>query len=106
MKKKIVALLLVLVLSMAMMVPAFAAPTACRAGCNSYVPQSYGPTWYESNNNGTHDLKQVITYVCTGCAQIASETVTIRGGENCYGAVSNKCVYCGYKLYRSVDMIA
>ena len=67
MKKRIVALLLVLVLSMAMMVPVFAAAVEPRACSHNYTPYSYSGMYYKDYGS-YHAYGRDVMEICTLCA--------------------------------------
>lgn len=97
MKKRIVALLLVLVLAVAMMVPVFAAPSACPNGCNRFTPYEYGDTYCVNTGHATmHAVYQYVSYICASCAYTTTVGEYRYNEGHSYAPGSLYCVKCNY----------
>lgn len=96
MKKRIVALLLVLVLSMAMMVPVFAAMVEPRACSHNYTPYAYSATACVKYDKTYHRYYRIRSDICTLCAMTQTVDETIRIDPHNF-ATDRKCSECGYE---------
>lgn len=94
--KKIVAVILILVLTVAMMMPVFAASVDPRACAHNW--QEFGSrVWsYRSGTRDGHIVDYTYNRVCSKCAAVEYGVA----GPSSWSSHSIPCGYCGYGVTR------
>ena len=97
-KKRLFAFLLVVVLTMALMLPTLAATVEPHAvNCDHVWERLQYSNYRYIDYDGTyHRYAADISFICNKCANTKTETETIRMERHFYSP-AQICVYCGHK---------
>ncbi len=98
-KKKLISLALVLALTLALMLPTFAAvtqPVQTHACNHHWIALQYENYRYVSYGAEYHQYQADMPYICDLCAARKTEVEVFKTEKHYYPTGGNSCVYCGH----------